>query len=80
MSRLQIIIVLLAIVFGIARLFVSPHSLSGADLVVNIYKDAAHVFIGFLAAVGYVNNDKVCKLSFWLLCILEVTVAFVSRM
>lgn len=73
------VLIILSVAFGVARLFVHPHNLHGEELIVNIYKDMAHVFLGVLGTLAW-NGDKLCVWLFWLLCVLEVAVAFISRM
>lgn len=69
------VIIFLAIAFGLTRLTIHP---STPDLI-DVYKDIVHVFMGVIGTLGW-QGDKTCKWVFWLLSVLEVSVAVISRM
>lgn len=69
------IIIALAAVFGVLRFFVHPHDATLTDA----YKDVVHVFMGVIGTLAW-QGDRTCKLTFWLLCALEIIVAIVSRL
>jgi hypothetical protein len=52
-----------------------PESLSWVD----VYKDVAHVYVGFLLALAWGRQDRKLWLLFWMMCVLEVMVAILSR-
>jgi hypothetical protein len=72
-------LILLALPIGFLRVYIGattePESLSWVD----VYKDVAHVYIGFLLALAWDRQDRELWLLFWMMCVLEVMVAILSR-
>lgn len=76
MSKFSTITVcLMALALGVIRLFVPPTRGDWVD----IYKDVAHVFVGMLIPGAWSGKEPLYRILFWLLCILEVAVAVISR-
>lgn len=73
--KTKIVLIVLAILFGAARLFVPAHP---ADLL-GVYKAFVHVFMGVLA-VGAWQRKGLERGLFWGLSILEIVMAIVTRM
>ena len=71
----HVIVIGLAVVFGVVRLGVSPHDPTFVD----VYKDLVHVYMGVVGTLAW-RGDRVSKYVFWMLSALEVIVATVSRL
>lgn len=70
---------LIGTLFIIGRIFlgitVPPESATFSDF----YKDAAHLFVGGLAVAAWIQKQKWQWVLFWLLIVVEVIVAVLSR-
>ena len=68
-----IILIIGRIILGVT---VQPESATFSDF----YKDAAHLFVGGLAVAAWIQKHKWQWVLFWLLIIVEVAVAVLSRL
>lgn len=70
---MQVLVVLLAIAVAIGRFFLATGIDTG-----DIYKDAAHLFVGGLAGAWLVSRSRFYWRLFWFLCIVELLAVAVS--
>lgn len=47
---------------------------------VQVFKDMAHLFMGGLCVALWIDQQKWKHILFWGMCVLEITVAVMSRM
>jgi len=69
------LIIAVAVALLIGRLFVHP----GTPTRVDIYKDAAHLFVGGLFIAWRIQRNRWQAILFWLMCAWEVFVSLGSR-
>lgn len=69
----------IGVVLAILRIWIGSISEPEAFHWVQAYKDAAHLFIGGLAVAWWIQRQKWQWRLFWILNIIEVTVAILSR-
>ena len=63
---------MLAAIVGALRIYLGL-TYEPETMIVNVYKDFAHIYVGYLFA-------KSQWVAFWILCVLEVVMAIVTRM
>lgn len=69
------IIILIAVLLLIARVFIHP----AAPTIAEVYKDAAHLFVGGLFVAWRIQKNKWQKYLFIIMCAWELLIASGSR-
>lgn len=73
------------IIFGIGFLLITLRICFGINppesvLIINLFKDTAHIFMGVLGTIWWYKRKQWQWYLFWVLNIVEISVAILSRL
>jgi len=72
--------IIFGILFGIVRVVIGATVTPSSPTLVDVFKDAVHLYMGGLFVAWRFQKTDWQKWLFWSLCALEVAVAALSRM